>query len=675
MLIFGFFLSIFFLVVYSLGVSPSVFGGDSGDIVLSYFFAGVPHPPGYPLNTILGWIFTRLPIGETFAYRANFVSAIYSAISCGLLFYLLTKLTKNFLVSLCGALVLGFVPLFWLYAHVAEVFQLSLVLILLSLIPLFEWWNSCSLKKPKIKFLFLSVFFLGLCVFHHQTTGLLIPAYVYVLFKTRKGFILKRKNLFLLSSSFLGGFLPYIYVPFAAIRATPINWDDPSNLLGFWRLVTRADYGTFSAARDMVGFTLKERLAQILWYFMVLKADFTLAGIILVLIGVIWLFFKKREWFWFFTLAAVFTGPFFLFYASFPPTDPFIQGVSERFFLVSYIFITIFLSFGILACGKLLIRLISKFILRRESVSLLVGLGFLLFPMSLAIINWVRTDLSNYCIGSDLGLDILSSADPPGIIFLQGDTIVFNTEYSYYVDKFNNDSKILLAGRFRHPSYRKQLKKQYPDLSFTEIYNSSEVIDPEKPIRELIESNYKRMPIYSVVPMPSPKEVIWIKQGMLFRLYKKDQAPSRDDLVGIIKEKVKKLHVSEKSIRGQYKHLFTENIISTYVGAFVENGYALLNREKVNESQEYFKFALSLQEDYKPAIFGLALSDYELKNCQESEKLFLQLTEIDSSYWQAWNGLGNVYKDCFGDEEKSKEYFEKAQTEKKKQSDTPIEKF
>ncbi len=35
---------IFVFIIYYLGISPSVFGGDSGDIILAAYFGGIVHP-------------------------------------------------------------------------------------------------------------------------------------------------------------------------------------------------------------------------------------------------------------------------------------------------------------------------------------------------------------------------------------------------------------------------------------------------------------------------------------------------------------------------------------------------------------------------------------------------------------------------------------------------------
>ena len=89
-------ISFIVFILYFRGVASDVYGGDSGDIILSYFFAGVPHPPGYPLNTLLGAILTRLiPIGP-FAFKANLVSAVYMAFGVGLLGFFLSRVAYEF---------------------------------------------------------------------------------------------------------------------------------------------------------------------------------------------------------------------------------------------------------------------------------------------------------------------------------------------------------------------------------------------------------------------------------------------------------------------------------------------------------------------------------------------------------------------------------------------------
>src|SRR5579863_2553856 len=63
-------------VGYFLTLAPEVTLQDSGELATGSFYAGVPHPPGYPLWTIYTWLFTKLvPFGNV-AYRVAMASAV-----------------------------------------------------------------------------------------------------------------------------------------------------------------------------------------------------------------------------------------------------------------------------------------------------------------------------------------------------------------------------------------------------------------------------------------------------------------------------------------------------------------------------------------------------------------------------------------------------------------------
>src|SRR5690349_11055832 len=43
---------------YYLTLAPDLTLEDSGELAVGSFYAGVPHPPGYPVWTIFTWLFT-----------------------------------------------------------------------------------------------------------------------------------------------------------------------------------------------------------------------------------------------------------------------------------------------------------------------------------------------------------------------------------------------------------------------------------------------------------------------------------------------------------------------------------------------------------------------------------------------------------------------------------------
>jgi hypothetical protein len=71
---------LFSFLVYYGTLYPTVAGGDSGELVVSAFQLGITHPPGYPLWTLLGHLFSLLPF-KSVAWRLNLSSALYQALA------------------------------------------------------------------------------------------------------------------------------------------------------------------------------------------------------------------------------------------------------------------------------------------------------------------------------------------------------------------------------------------------------------------------------------------------------------------------------------------------------------------------------------------------------------------------------------------------------------------
>ncbi len=47
-------------IVYFLTLAPELTLEDSGELVTGSMYAGIPHPPGYPVWTIYSWLWTVL---------------------------------------------------------------------------------------------------------------------------------------------------------------------------------------------------------------------------------------------------------------------------------------------------------------------------------------------------------------------------------------------------------------------------------------------------------------------------------------------------------------------------------------------------------------------------------------------------------------------------------------
>ena len=64
------------LVGYLLTMGPDVSLQDSGELAVGSYYAGVPHPPGYPIWTIVTYLFTLLVPISNIAFRVGLSTAI-----------------------------------------------------------------------------------------------------------------------------------------------------------------------------------------------------------------------------------------------------------------------------------------------------------------------------------------------------------------------------------------------------------------------------------------------------------------------------------------------------------------------------------------------------------------------------------------------------------------------
>ena len=68
---------------YYLTLSPELTLEDSGELATGSMYAGIPHPPGYPVWTIYTWLWTvLLPVGNI-AWRVALAHATSGAFAAG----------------------------------------------------------------------------------------------------------------------------------------------------------------------------------------------------------------------------------------------------------------------------------------------------------------------------------------------------------------------------------------------------------------------------------------------------------------------------------------------------------------------------------------------------------------------------------------------------------------
>src|SRR5262249_14848530 len=159
-------------LAYACTLAPSVGAGDSAELILAARSLGVPHPPGYPLWTLLARVAAMLPWG-TVALRVNVLSAVLASIEAGLFYLLARRVGLRALgAGLATALYAGS-TIVWGVAIEAEVYALAAIFFLLLVLLALRAGSARTAGARSDAIFFFTA---GLPILVHQT--LLFPAAV-----------------------------------------------------------------------------------------------------------------------------------------------------------------------------------------------------------------------------------------------------------------------------------------------------------------------------------------------------------------------------------------------------------------------------------------------------------------------------------------------------------------
>ncbi len=230
-------------ITYLLTIYPTVGTEDSGALITSSATLDIAHPPGYPLYTLLGKLFTILiPFGNI-GWRVNLMSAFFGAATVTLCYYIIKSLTKNPLIAIGFSLMLGFNDIFWSQSIRAEVYTLNAFALVLVLFTLIKYHQT-----RKAKFLYLATLFTGLGISNHHLMILGLPAIAIFLVISDWKIILKIKTISIALLTFIIGLSVYAYLP---IRSTIAPYENPAYIKHdplntvekFTNFVNRSIYG------------------------------------------------------------------------------------------------------------------------------------------------------------------------------------------------------------------------------------------------------------------------------------------------------------------------------------------------------------------------------------------------------------------------------------------------
>lgn len=250
------FLAVF--AVYGSTTARDLLPADSGEFQLVAALLGVAHPPGYPLYTLVGHLFTRLIPAGPLALRLNVMNALLAAITVLLTaraarFWALSLGASRVLSIGCGlvaALALGTSPTFWAQATTANIRMPALLFEALALRALARF----ALHRQDRDILLLAVA-LGLGIGHHPSLAFVGLFFVLYAVSLDVGLLRPRRWWRPAVAFLLAATLPQAYLPIRGAQGAYLAPPDLDTLQGFlWHVTARGfagDMFAFANPRDL----------------------------------------------------------------------------------------------------------------------------------------------------------------------------------------------------------------------------------------------------------------------------------------------------------------------------------------------------------------------------------------------------------------------------------------
>lgn len=529
------------LLIYAVTIAPNVLHIDSGELAAVQITLGIAHPTGYPLFTILGYIFSHIPIPVALIAKMNILAAIWCALGIVAFIFtaelILSNLThfgieskkerdskkkkkkaqaeqtepaeqKSILPQLSVWLVVftaisaGFIlalnRTYWMQSIGVEVYSLHALLIILIIFFLLKAYLNKFEEEPNDINWYIFSFVLALGFTNHMTTILILPGVAYLYFSSfgfnKSSFARIGRMLFIFVTTLV---LIYAYLPIRALQGPFINWGNPVTFENILRHVSGKQYQVWIFSSTEAA---KKNLA---YFFNQLPIEYTL-NLFFIAAGIIYSFFAARKIFILFVITFITTVAYSINYD--------IKDI-DSYFLLAFISMAVFALFGLLLMFKLLRDKNLKYILP-------IGLAFIFTGVQFYV-NFDEIDQSDNLTFKDYTQQILLTTGKNGMVLsYQWDFFISASYYFQNVDKMRTDVKIIDKELLRRSWYFVQLDRYAPAVMASIVPERDQFLrllapfEKEVPydanslelsyrnlMKKLIENNIDTRPVYVSVEL------------------------------------------------------------------------------------------------------------------------------------------------------------------------------
>ncbi|GAB1599586.1 transmembrane protein 260, partial [Argonauta hians] len=446
------------LSLYLSTLYPDISGGDTGELLSAACEYGVPHPPGYPLFTLLNILAVKGSGFKNPAWRTNALNALISALAGGVLSHTVHRETRQPAAALLVVALFSTNRLTWRWSLTSEVFALNNLLIAVIIYLSFSL-EKASQPSVKLRLARCGAFLSALCLCNQHTSLVYLCHLVpWVAYKLHRGGLLSFTTWLSLLVPFLLGLTPYIYLPLSAhLNIARWTWGDQRTLSGFWTHLIRSEYGTFDLGKDEVGLGFIMGLK-----FYMIHEWYTVTPVAIVLFGMsMWCI--ARRWHSGFSCPLVLLLMFgsyvtlFMWRANLNINNALFLGVVERFWMQSTMVLTVLAS---LTYGDVYNCIKYNFF---RHMFFFFSTIILVFQVHR---NYAQCNRSNSTVVRDFSMSVLDSFPPNSTILTRGDLSSTTFGYLHFCQKVRPDLKMFDQELLTYEWSLPMLKKHHGRIKF-----------------------------------------------------------------------------------------------------------------------------------------------------------------------------------------------------------------
>ncbi len=480
---------------YLISMPKTVMLEDDGLFIMSSYFLGIAHPPGYPIHTLIGHLFSQIPIGSV-ASRVHAMSGFFGALGCLLITLIVMQLLKSRVAAYTAALVLAWSPVYWSQSIIAEVYTLNaffFLLILLLLLNAVDYHNQHPTHVKEFKKT-LSIkhatiaFFYGLSLTNHWPLMILgSSCYLIIAWPLLKEIATRFISIIIF---FAAGLTPYLWMylynppPPEYTFMGPIN-----NLSDLWFYISRKGY---SSVDSSISAGLADKIAFSGFFFKETAMQFLPLGTLFALIGFYtqWKIIGKRISYALF-IGFLSTSVLLIGLLNFD-FDELHRAFLRVYLMPAFAIMSIWCALGILHVISRLTPKISNVFSKQQKASYLVSA----ITITLIITTSARENFRhNDDWSTKYANTLFSTLEKNSVLFTDTDSTVGVIGYLHHIEKKRPDITImnsngqLYSNRITSPKKltsfsRESTMHNYlrsttqsisftsePDLGYGEIYN------------------------------------------------------------------------------------------------------------------------------------------------------------------------------------------------------------